>query len=262
MCMDTPVASTKDMTTGRGHPRVEFRLEGETADDGLVRAHDFVAFMESFVAVLRKLQDNRESSEIVYRIAALSIGSAAGALEVQSIADEDAEAESIVGRFLEGSTALASGVFPEGRFEPDVERAFVALAAPLRKHVRTISFRADSDTVTIRRSSFDRVALTPVTTSEAMGSMDGRVDAVNVHKEPIFYLYPVSGPNRILCQLDRAMMEDLRAALRRQVRVHGLCEFTADDPFPRRIIVERVEIKPPDEELPTLRSLLGSIPDI
>ena len=57
-------------------------------------------------------------------------------------------------------------------------------------------------------------------------------------------------------------MDDVRTALKKYVTVHGLMGYRIGNPFPISITVERFEINPPEQELPTLASLRGLAPDL
>jgi hypothetical protein len=91
--------------------------------------------------------------------------------------------------------------------------------------------------------------------------VSGFIDVINVHREPVFYLYPSDGP-RIACRFDRTYLDDARRALRQYCRVHGLLTFTESSPHPVRVDVERIEVAAPTAARRSLRSFVGSVPNL
>jgi hypothetical protein len=96
----------------------------------------------------------------------------------------------------------------------------------------------------------------------ATGSVSGHVDALSVHNEWVFSIYPDIYPGRVACHFRSEHLDAVREAVRRHVTVTGRLFYHWGAPFPHRVDVERVEIHPPVEQLPTLRSLLGAVPNL
>ena len=89
-------------------PEMSFRLEGSRQDGGLVRAHDFVDWLERVLLCLRRLEPaGKGGSETVYKVAGLSLGSAVVTLEAASETDRHQTARRIIRDFLTGAEALS-----------------------------------------------------------------------------------------------------------------------------------------------------------
>jgi hypothetical protein len=56
------------------------------------------------------------------------------------------------------------------------------------------------------------------------------------------------------------MLGQVREAIKRNVTVWGKLDFEPENPFPHRVAVTRMELHPPDSELPTLAELKGMAP--
>lgn len=243
--------------------RVSFRLEGSSHDGGLVRASDFLDWFDRVLQCLRRLERGRPGRlETIYRIAELRAGSAVVELEAVSEADQDITASAVVADFLRGAEALEKGQLRKLPFDVETKAAFAALASPLRRQLRQVTITSGSSSVSLKPEQVSAVSIDDRVSSISVSSYSGFVDAINVHKDPIFYLYPTTGPSRVPCVFDHALLDDLRNAIKRYTTVFGTFEFVAGSPFPERIVVDRIEVNPPEDELPTLRSLFGVAPQL
>lgn len=238
--------------------RIEFRLEGSRKDEGLVLAQDFVGFLENALKVLRRLEraqtGEAKKVHLEYRIVEMEIGSALIGLEAD--AHGEADAAQVLGRFAEGMAAFRDGRFGTLGFDAGTAEAFADMMAPLKHRVRAIHADVGGIEIDVFADTVHTFDLGPDAESELVGSVAGYVDAVNVHKEPVFYLYPTVGP-RVSCRFDRRMLDDVRGALKQYTTVYGLLGYAEGSAFPVHAIVERVEVNPPIAALPTLRSLWG-----
>jgi hypothetical protein len=244
--------------------RLFFQLEGDPQEDGLVRANDFLDFFEGLLRVLKNLERStaRGSGEVTYRIASLEAHSAAVEIEIESADELNYRANTIVDRFRAGTVALRSGAIDRFDADADTIRAFKQLLVPLSEHVPAVLIRADATEVVFSAEGEEasRFALESQVSDISVGTFSGFIDAVNVHAEPVFFLYPTVGVPKIRCEFDRTLLDDVRTALKKYVTVHGLMAYRIGNPFPIAITVERFEINPPEHELPTLASLRGLAP--
>ena len=242
--------------------RLEFHLDGDPRDDGLVRAADFVSFLSSVLAALRRLELERgEKRASGYRIVDLDLGSATVALEPDVM--ESPHALQILGDFVEGVAAARDGTLDRQPFQPETRRAFLKLLEPLKKnHLRSIVIRADSVNVELRTDTAESIRIFSGPEIHAVGELTGFIDAINVHRESVFFLYPLIGPTRVRCQFDRQMLDQVRSSLKRYVSVFGLIEYPEGSPFAARITVDRIEVHPDENDLISPESLFGSLPHL
>ena len=244
--------------------RISFELKGSREDATLVRAEDFVDWLDGVLACFKRLAQARESDvEAVYRVTHLALGSAVIELEATSESDGNVTADTIATDFVRGIDALRAGQLAATPFELETKRAFANLGRPLRRALREVKVTAGISSVSLDAERFESATISEAVEAVATGSYSGFIEALNVHARPVFYLYPVSGPSRIPCHFDQSLLLDtLRRALKRYTTVHGLMEYAPGSVFPSRIVVEHIEINPPDDELPTLRSLFGAAPQL
>jgi len=241
--------------------QLSFHLAGSRVDGGLVRAGDFVDWLEHVLTCLRKLEKGRRGgAETVYRISSLAIGSAVVTIEAGSEADRNLTAKGVVQDFMIGAEAVRKGSIEKLPFDKETKAAFASLAAPLRRQLRKVTISSGRKKVDLAIQQ--AISLLPeksVVESISVSSYTGYIDALNVHSAPLlFYLYPTVGPSRIPCEFDKPHLEAVRTAIKRYTTVTGACEFAPGSPFPDRIVVDQIAVNPPEETLPSFRSLYGT----
>lgn len=245
---------------------IGFKLEGAPRDGGLVRFADFATFIEGALATLRALEraeTKQHHAKIEYRITQLEIGSAALAIEAIHTPELSATGHVVATRLAQGLAAVRDGLGDVTALEPQVREAMTKMLAPLKRGVRSITTRfGETEVAIIGRSDTRLTLITHADESAAVGSFSGSVDALNVHGDHFFYLYPIAGPSRIKCVFDAAMLGKVRDAVKRFTTVTGLVEYAELSPFPQRIIVEDLEPHPEPSQLPTMQSLWGKYPDL
>lgn len=248
--------------TDTSGPKIEFRLEGDTKGDGLVLAEDFVAFLEGVLETLRSLEADRgRKPSIGYRIVDLEIGSAVVAIRAE--APDRAVADSVVTDFMEGFSSIRDNSFAKKPFSPQTRKAFQSLVRPLKQnHLRLVSAKAGAVGVEIRQSTVEVIRPAAEPDVHAMGALSGFIDAINVHREPVFFLYPEVGPARVRCLFDRTLLDEVRGALKKYVTVRGMIEYPEGSAFASRMTVEQIDVHPAVADLPSLESLLGSVPGL
>jgi hypothetical protein len=246
------------------NPRISFHLEGSRQDGGLVRAQDFVDWLEHVLTCLKRLEHGRPGkTETVYRVAQLSLGSAVVELEAVSDTDNGETAAAVVDQFLQGISAFEKGKLQRLPFDAETKEAFASLGVPLRRQLKRVTVQSDGHSFSLKPEDASIIKIEDRVESISVSSYSGFVDALNVHKEPVFYLYPTTGPSRIPCSFNApTLLDDVRSAIKRYTTVFGVLEFAADSPFPQRIVVDRLEVNPRESELPSLRSLFGSLPNL
>lgn len=241
---------------------LEFHLEGDPRKDGQVLARDFVEFLGNVLNTLRQLEIERgKKPSIGYRIVDLELGSAIVALEPE--AEDLTDAPAILSDFLDGFAAVRDRTLHTKRFAPATQKAFRSLAKPLSaSHLRLVSVRAASRNVELRSETGPALRAITAPDVHAMGLMSGFIDAINVHREPLFFLYPEVGPSRVRCVFDRSMLDEVRAALKRFVTVRGMIEYPEGSPFATRVTVEHIDVHPREPDLIPLEALFGSVPTL
>ena len=95
------------------------------------------------------------------------------------------------------------------------------------------------------------------------GSIVGMLEQMNIHNNiNKFFIYPSVGANRIECNFPMNLKIKAISAMARFVKVKGKLKYRSRDSFPYQIYVDEIEIYPHEEDLPTLKDLRGTAPDM
>ena len=248
--------------TTRTPLRLRFRLEGDPRKDGLVLAQDLVAFLTTTLTVLRRLEyDRGRKGRTCYRVVDLDIGSAVLTLEPEGI--DEYEAGWILSDFIRGVAAVRDRSLDQQKFPERTKRAFLKLLKPVTEnHLYSVSISSDSVGVELRGEQGEALRIAAGFDIHALGEISGYIDAVNVHRESVFFLYPEVGATKVRCVFDNDLLDTVRSALKQFVTVVGLIEYVDGSPFASKVNVERVEVHPPEGELVSVESLFGSVPGL
>jgi hypothetical protein len=96
---------------------------------------------------------------------------------------------------------------------------------------------------------------------KVIGSVSGTLESLTVHAKREASLYNDFDKRRVVVSFAEVDYPRVHAALRKRVEVHGvLQEDIAGRPL--RIRLQDMEVLPQDDDLPTLSSLVGSMPDL
>lgn len=90
------------------------------------------------------------------------------------------------------------------------------------------------------------------------GSAKGMMEAINLHGSPEFKIYPEVGPAFLVCHIPEDMEDDMLAAIRQLVVVHGTLICKERSKFATEIIVDEIEIV--KDPVPSLLSVHGILP--
>lgn len=244
-------------------PPLKFTLGGLPKDDGLVRVQEFLTFLDNTIQLLRRLERKRAGrAGLSYRIVDLEIGSATVALDAPPLSDA-ADPETIFDDFTAGFAGVLDGSIDRLGFDVETVDRFRSLVAPIRSDkLRSIELEHGDIDVVLTAQTISEPIFSSEIESHAVGSVAGFVDALNVHRNQVFFLYPPVQPGRVTCSFDQPLLDTVRQSIKRYVTVTGLLEYTEGSAFPHRVTVESVEVHPPEDELPSLDSLFGIVPDL
>jgi hypothetical protein len=232
---------------------LSFRLVGPQQEDEMVRLGDFASVLENLHLALRQVERSllRRSPRAIYRISDLAVGSAAATIEEVS---GEAAVDSPLAVFTDTVLRLNRGVEIDRRID------WMALQRMDRLYQPVASGRAASVEIAGEflnpqfRESIRRL-LEEGTIS--MGSVTGRLERVNVHDRSEFLLYTPVGSTYVRCRFPNHLLDDVRKAIKRNVTVHGALRSMLGRDVPMFAEVDRIEIHPDDDQLPTLASLRG-----
>jgi hypothetical protein len=233
-----------------------FKLEGSDKDGGAVLFKDFRTFLDDVANCLRRIQDRIGSERVRYRITDLKAGSAIVTLEGMSPRKSPGAAQDVHDTFARTVRALESGDRPDSRLRPDDLKAFRKLAQPVLNGEKRVEV-AGIPLTTQYVANIDNILGGGV---RSTGTVKGRVEKLNVHYRNEFTLFPPIGNYSVRCVFPESLFEKVQESIKRSVTVFGILTYSSDSPYPDGVRVESMEIHPPDESLPSLNSLKGTLP--
>lgn len=95
---------------------------------------------------------------------------------------------------------------------------------------------------------------------EDVGAVEGRLEGINVHDRYLFTVYDSVSGRGIRCSFSDELLDEVVAALRHRVTVHGMVRTDAQGE-PISVRVERIERMRLRTELPAITELRGIDPD-
>ena len=239
---------------------LSIRLVGPRGPEHTVDARDFADLVSATLACLRRLEKESGSAVSVdYRLVGLELGSAVVTILPESKDDRHSTAREVATSFERGFCALGESRIAETSFSARTQQSFIDIQKPLRRGGGAIELtghgkhRLDPHTLFRKPRSRKREV-------KSIGSVAGRVEALNIHDKMVFYVYPDSGPTRVACRFYKDILDQVQAAIGRYVTVHGVIDYDSTGTFPARVAVKAIDVH--ETERPRLRELFGLAPDL
>jgi hypothetical protein len=242
---------------------VSFVLKGNDRGSDLVRAGDFVMFVQRLIACLAAVDEALNDKPAHYlRLAELRTSSAAGTVEpvVQPTKWERRHTFlPLVEPFGELLSAAKNRSVAPAWATLDVLQKIRELSET-PKHVASAELTAGGVQVQIDdefRGAIDEFIGGEV---QSVGSVTGWLDGLNVHSSNLAYLYPGDGTS-IACEFADSALGAVKAALKKRVRIAGLLTRRLNSNRPVRVRILELEELPPNSDLPLFSSLVGLSPE-
>lgn len=114
--------------------------------------------------------------------------------------------------------------------EPELERLVTIRRRVLAKGIQQIDIATESreGPVPIAPVIEERVNRILRRSIEALGSLDGELDAVNTRKRPFFTMWEVMSAQAVRVEFDPERLDEIKALLHKRVRVSGLIRYFSD----------------------------------
>ena len=72
------------------------------------------------------------------------------------------------------------------------------------------------------------------------GSIDGKLDVINIHGKKSFFIYPILGAKKVQCIFTENFIDRVKKALGERVEVEGTLTYKSWDKFPYAINVKNI----------------------
>ena len=240
-------------------PLITFRIVGSDLDDGAVTFEDFVSFCANVTKCLKSVEHVivGAPSHVRYRISDLQYGSASMTLTpVPGPKGRARECQQVASLFRKTVEAIGKGVTVDKRFQSDDLRRFRDLAQPLERRAKEVWVGRTRITGKFTEN-IDKLIEDAFL---SQGEVAGQLDRLDVHGRYEFELFPPLG-GKVTCEFEPHLLSKVLKAIKRHVNVVGMLHYAKQEPNPQRVRVESLDVRPRNDDLPTLASLRGIAPD-
>lgn len=244
--------------------RITLIIEGLPEEDGQVRLATFMAQLNSLNATITKL--DREANEgkqaTEYRIAELSYNSPVRVvIEPKARGKHPYAGGAIVASLARVAHALENGGDLDG-FDADLLEDIRSLARPVGKTVKHTTLLFNGHALALTQAVQTKVDRALAVDEECEGSIEGMLEQINIHDGAnTFHVYPDVGPRKLSCHFPSRLFDDAVAAVGRRVEVLGTLRYRHGASFAHSISVSKIEVFPPETELPDWDDLRGRAPN-
>ena len=238
---------------------LQFRLEAAKPGRA-VDARDFRDLVSAALECLTRLEKELGSAvSVAYPLVGLEFGSASLTIQPESKGDQNSTAGTISAQFQRGFAALTKNQLSATAFTKQTQESFRRLQKPLKKKWGVVVFTG-TNTYRMDSALVVRTQRTKEKVGKATNSVSGRIEALNIHNQRTFFVYPVIGP-RVKCEFPKPLLDNVRDAIGRHVTVHGTSDADTFALFPKKIAVSKIDVHPKSDQT-KLGDFLGSIPDL
>ncbi|MEE9443510.1 MAG: hypothetical protein V3V99_12670 [candidate division Zixibacteria bacterium] len=245
--------------------KLKFTIRSRKNDGDRLRLDDFAEELSHIYKILvrmDKLVSRKRQPTMFFQITNLEYSSPA-TVEVAAIPEEPSiDYTKAVGvKFIKGIGDIQRGEIPED-FDDSLVNDFRKLGSSINKEVASIDVAFDNERVNISRHLDEFIGDVLGGDYFAEGSITGMLEQINIHGgKNEFRVYPVAGPVSIKCKFSDDVKGDAVKSLDRHITIYGRLGYRPRAKFPHCAEVNRIEIHPPDNKLPSFADLRGVAPD-
>jgi hypothetical protein len=250
-----------------GLPETSVTLRVSTQAD-LVPLSSFLEAVENFQAILAEIDaelSGRPGGTLSWNISGLSLGSAVITATPESTDPDIDMGPQVVSTVVRGLESLEHAPERPPYFSDEAvhrARQLVGLIQPKTRISRITVVAPPMPIVTITQQTAAHIDKMVGAGYTALGSVEGRLEAISVHGKPSFGVYDFIEGRRINCEFSPGMLKQVKDALGGRVLVSGRVRFNeSDKPTSVREIQEFIVLRSRDD-LPQPRDIVGIAPDI
>jgi len=259
--------------------RITLQIEGAQEEDQRVTLSAFISQLEAVKSALKQTErivTGEEETSVYYRIVDLHYSSPVTVvLEAVSFAtrpqwkpkkrktvSREDYSRSTVTHFFHSLREIREKKQRPAKADLQLLQAYRNLAAPLERDVTHVKL-IDSDQGVDIDKRFQAAIDEIIGPDELMeGSISGTLEKLNLHNTTRFDIFPTIGPKQVACDFKPELKPDVIAAVDKYVSVTGKLRYKRLEDFPYAINAEKIEIPPPENELPSLLDLRAMAPDL
>ncbi len=246
--------------------RVSLLLRGLDKDQGDVRFKDFIQQLDIIKKSLLETQKLYSKKPFAYfKVVELSHTSPAFiVIEAvpNKVADEP-QTQAVVDKFFHSLEEIERGKYPEN-FRYETFTAYKDITSLReKKRITEIIISRNGDSPSRLENLSNNIEQIMGSDEFEIGSYTGMLEAINIHNQNVFYLYPTSHLPKLKCVFSQNLREEAISAIGHYVTVMGVKKFKPNvrGGIPYEMRVQSLSIHPSEEDLPTLTDLKGIAPN-
>lgn len=257
---------------------ITLQLEGTEQEQGHITLSAFLSQLEAVKAALKqteRLLTGEEESSVYYRIIdlrhsspatvvleAVSFSTRPGQLKKRKHVQKDDYSQPTVKHFFHSLKEIREKKRSPEKADLQVLQAYRNLAASLEKDVSRIKLVNKNESVDIDKTF--QTAIDQIIGPDELfaGTICGTLEKLNLHNTTRFDIFPTIGPKQVACDFKLELKDDVIRAVDKYVCVTGTLRYKRLGNFPYAVDADKIEILPPEHELPTLFDIRGMAPDL
>jgi hypothetical protein len=246
--------------------KIIIEMKGMLADEGQVRAEDFVTEITAIIEALKqtdRIVSKKEEPTVSYRIVDVGHSNLKVALGLFPINIQEDYSDELGKMFLTTIENIVQKEKPPPEFDYDALEAYKNIGKKIDRGFSYLALSANGYHCDIPQAFSTNIQIIQGPDEVAQGSLSGRIEAINFHSPPYrFTLYPIVGPQSVRCNFPPKKKIEAISAIDKYVTVFGTIKYRYKSMYPYQIDVAFIEINPTSDELPKLSDLKGIAPNI
>jgi hypothetical protein len=247
--------------------KITLRLKGLPEDDGDIRFNDFIQQLENLKKVLIETRKLISDEDIAYfKVVELTKNSPAKIVleAVATRAEYVSKSDALINNFFAYLNQIEIGILPEG-FTNDTYQAYKELTYLEEKQHRLseIGIGRNDDEPRVLTNLTEKIEKIVGNDEYEYGSATGLLQAINIHNQNLFYIYPINAP-KLKCVFSGDIKPKVIEAIDKFVTVYGLKKFRpriADD-IPYEMVISEIDIHKDEKLVKRFSDFRGIAPDI
>lgn len=244
--------------------KIKVIFEGAHERDGNLRLSDFANGLESLGGLLNRIDRQIYDGKATQELRVVDLSHSSPATVTIELAPESPG-------FVDNGPNITSRVFQiidqikndlvMDYLGYEVLIAFRDLTKGLGKAVESLVLTSGDISADLDKQFARRVRELAETEDECTGEFEGTLEQINIHAGAnTFRIYPYAGPTSVICRFKQKHLDEAKDAIGRAVCVYGILRYQPMANWPHEILVDEIEVFPPDDELPTFENLKGLAP--
>lgn len=186
-------------------------------------------------------------------------GSIVLCVKPESTNGSDVVVEQTVLTLRNGIDAISKRSKPPKEFSENAQRKLYELgniASIKQEGIDHIKLKINRATRELSPSSVSYVDDLLGTAFKAYGTIDGQLEALDLHGKLTFYIYDDLSGNKVKCTFGEDVYNDVIASIRKRVSTYGLIKYKKNGSI-NSVDIEKLTVFPDSDKLPKFKDIIG-----